>query len=132
MADTYYDDQKRLIANDLAGLLIYFESLTGVSSATNVVYAVPCPMSAVIQVTGGEFLPKFIYKNGLTPSNKIFLQQLPANNLNINSLCLGVSVSNSVPPPVIGTPVSVDNSFYVSENLANIYTTEIGNKLITE
>ncbi len=76
MADTYYDDQKRVIAIDIAGLLIYFNSLQGVRAAQNVVYGLACPMYALIQVVSDGVLPKYIYKNGLTPANRIYLRVL--------------------------------------------------------
>ncbi len=132
MADLYYDDQKRLVATDIAGLLIYFQSIQGVKTASNVVYTLPCPVAALIRVTGGGILPKFIYKNGLTPANRIYLQALPASPQNFTPLCNGSTFVNAVPPPVLGTLESVQVGYYVTEDMLVNYTLEAGNRLITE
>lgn len=133
MADLYYDDQKRLIATDVAGLLIYFQSITGVNTAANVVYSLPCSMSALVRITGGAILPKFIYKNGLTPANKIYLQQIKVVPQNFAPLCNGATFSNTVPPPVIGIElVNMLNYILQESGIPNIYTNEIGIPLIQE
>jgi|SRR6478736_4950870 len=134
MADLYYNDQKKLVATSIAQLLIYFQSIEGVQTAANVVYTLPCPMSAIIRITGGGNLPKFIYKNGLTPANKIYLQALPISPQNLNPLCNGTTFTNAVPPPVIGVVLPNTIGLIVQESGLAIeyYQTEALNPLIQE
>lgn len=125
MADIYFDDQKRFIGTTVADVLIYLQSLTGVSLAENVVYTMNCPMVALIRVNASGVIPKFLYKNGLTSANKIFLKQIPGATLNLTPLCNGVTYANIVQPPELGTPVSETVDYYTTEDLSEYYTNEI-------
>jgi hypothetical protein len=105
--DLYYDDKKRLIATTVDQLVTYFRSLPGVTLAKNMPFALECPMPALIQVSGSAALPKFIYKNGLAPANRIYPALMQANSLsNINSLCNGVNNGNLYQAPEVGVPQS--------------------------
>lgn len=100
----YYDDQKRLIANDTNELVLYFQSLNGNEAAYQVPITLPCPATAIIQVKSTGVVPKFIYINQPTPNNKITPKLLPADTLDLSPLCNGVDLSNILPAPDCGTP----------------------------
>lgn len=101
--DIYYDDQKNPIATTLDELIIYFKSFEGTSVVQNVPYALSCPMPAIISViSSSPRLPKFIYKNGTNPANRILQRQLSSNVNNLNALCNGVNSNTLVPVPEVG------------------------------
>ena len=122
-ANLYYDDQKRLIATTDAELVIYFKCLPGVTSVQNLPFILNCPMVSLYQVSSAGVLPKFIYKNGLSPINKIFVASLQQNNISgLNSLCSGVSYDNVIPPPVVGTIFSSAIDYYFMPDGVTPYT----------
>lgn len=104
----FYDDNKILIATSIDQLMVYFQSLAGVISVTNIPYKLACPMCAVLQVQSSGVLPKFIYKGDTSPSSKIYPSLLPANTTNLDSLCNNSNYFNGIPIPVVGSPVQVE------------------------
>lgn len=129
-ANLYYDDRKRLIATTDAELIIYFKSLPGVTTVRNLPFLLNCPMVGFYQVLSSGVLPKFIYKNGLSPINKCFVASLQSNFQSIGTLCAGVTFDNVVPPPVVGTIFSVPIDYYTEEDTITLYTLEDGVTLI--
>lgn len=125
-ANLYYDDVKRLVATTDDELIIYFKSLPGFISISNLPFLLNCPMVALFQVRSSGVLPKFIYKNGLSPANKIFVASLPNTFPAITTLCAGVSYDNIVPPPVVGVIFSIAIDYYVLEDGVTPYVLEDG------
>lgn len=121
-ANLYYDDQKRLVATTDDELVIFFKSLPGATSVANLPFTLNCPMVALYQVQSTGVLPKFIYKNGLSPINKIFVASLPNDFQSIGTLCSGMSYDNVVPPPVFGTIFSKPIDYYTLPDGVTPYT----------
>lgn len=105
----YYDDQKRLIAIDSAGLILYFQSIENPDGSTNTAYnmpiTLPCAPTAIIQVKSSGNVPKFIYIGGLSPKNKVYPRLLKSDTLNLDSLCNGSSLANLLAAPDCGTVI---------------------------
>lgn len=107
MATNYYDDNKKLIATSLEQLAIYFDSLDGVTLSQNVPFALQCPVFGLFKVKSNQPLPKFLYVGDTSPGSRIYPSLLNDNTANLNAICRGVTFSNIVQPPELGSPVSV-------------------------
>jgi len=125
-ANLYYDDQNRLIATTDAELEIYFRSLPNVSLVQNLPFVVACPMYALYRVLSSGVLPKYISKNGIDPSQRIYAKLLPQNIVGLAPICNGVTFATIVPPPVIGVIWSIAIDYYETEDASENYTQEDG------
>lgn len=102
--DIYYDDNKNPIATSIDELILYFKSFDGTENVQNVPYILRCPMPALISIfSSNQSLPKFIYKNGTNPSDRIYMRQIPASSGAVDSLCSGVNSATLVPVPQLGS-----------------------------
>ncbi len=122
----YYDDQKRLIATSDAELLTFFKSFGDGTRVQNLPFVLPCPMYGLYKVDSNAVLPKFISKDGIEPSKRIYPQLLPSDLTGINVLCNGVTFTNIVPVPVIGIIESDVINYYVEVDGTTVYTLHSG------
>ena len=95
-----YDDALRLIATTPEQLLTYFESIPD-TTATELSFYLPCQYDTVVKVQSSGVLPKFIYVDEPTPSQRVYPKQLSANTSDLSALCNGVTNNNQVPVPDI-------------------------------
>lgn len=102
----FYDDNKLLIATSIEELGLYFGSLNGNKSVQNIPFVTECPMQAVYKISSSGVVPKFIYVDQITDATKIYPQVLPANSLELPSLCSGVNNATLVVPPNLGSVVT--------------------------
>lgn len=94
-----YDDGMRGVASDVDSLLLYFESLAGVTNAEELTYALPCSVYALLKVEGTAILPKFLYVDQPIASQRIYPKPLSVTTTDFSSLCNGVTNTNQVPVP---------------------------------
>lgn len=103
-----YNDQQQSVATDLETLEIFFQSMPGYKSISNLPFLLPCPVYALMRVISTGVLPKYLYVDEVVPANRIFPKQLPLTTLDLTSLCNGITNNNQVTPPDVGDIESQD------------------------
>lgn len=121
----FFDDTKRLVAQNITALVTYLASLPDMVSVTSVPFQLPCQLAAVIQVKSAGSPPKYLHQQFAIPSARIYPKILPENTGDLSSLCgampllscpdpvLGIPVSftSVCPDPVLGVPTSISDAF---------------------
>lgn len=125
----FYNAQKKLIANNVAGIVSYFKSINGVTAVYNPIVSLDCPMDAVIQVQGNANLDDYIYVDNIYQTSRVYALRLETGLPNINALCRGVTNESIIHSPEIGdiviVPLSIADPMIGEINIVNIKNKEL-------
>lgn len=110
----FYNESKRLVAEDYDGLLTFMRSQSGITQVDDVdISSIDCELYKVFGISGTETLPSFIYYDSTSPANKIYgrvvqnADELCANAVMCTKPAMGEVVIEDVicTAPLLGLPV---------------------------
>lgn len=114
----FFDDNRQVIANNVAGLVQWFRSQNGVSAAEEIATSpVFCDIDSIIGVSGSGYLPSYIYFDKPIAAKRVYGAEYDT----ISELCSGEAAS--CPVPIVGT-ITVTASPCVDPTVGTITVTD--------